>query len=65
MLAAKALKKLSWRFHTQYSMWFQRHEEPKQITDDFEQVILISHRNQKINEFVNLFFKFLYLGKEG
>ncbi|KAI1721082.1 NOT2 / NOT3 / NOT5 family domain-containing protein [Ditylenchus destructor] len=37
LLAAKALKKLSWRFHTKYLMWFQRHEEPKQITDDFEQ----------------------------
>uniref|UniRef100_A0A915MXF9 CCR4-NOT transcription complex subunit 3 n=1 Tax=Meloidogyne javanica TaxID=6303 RepID=A0A915MXF9_MELJA len=33
LLAAKALKKLSWR----YLMWFQRHEEPKQITDDYEQ----------------------------
>ncbi|XGW16926.1 hypothetical protein V3C99_001952, partial [Haemonchus contortus] len=37
LLAAKALKKLSWRFHTKYLTWFQRHEEPKQITDDFEQ----------------------------
>ncbi|XP_061675708.1 CCR4-NOT transcription complex subunit 3-like isoform X3 [Syngnathoides biaculeatus] len=37
-LAAKALKKQSWRFHTKYMMWFQRHEEPKTITDDFEQV---------------------------
>lgn len=38
LIAAKALKKLSWRFHTKYLMWFQRHEEPKQITDDFEEV---------------------------
>uniref|UniRef100_A0A7E4ZXB4 Not3 domain-containing protein n=1 Tax=Panagrellus redivivus TaxID=6233 RepID=A0A7E4ZXB4_PANRE len=37
LLAAQALKKLSWRFHTKYLMWFQRHEEPKVITDDFEQ----------------------------
>uniref|UniRef100_A0A7N8XHV7 CCR4-NOT transcription complex subunit 3 n=1 Tax=Mastacembelus armatus TaxID=205130 RepID=A0A7N8XHV7_9TELE len=36
-LAAKALKKQSWRFHTKYMMWFQRHEEPKTITDEFEQ----------------------------
>ena len=35
-LAAKALKKQSWRFHTKYMMWFQRHEEPKTITDDCE-----------------------------
>lgn len=37
-LAAKALKKQSWRFHTRYMMWFQRHEEPKTITEDYEQV---------------------------
>merc|ERR1712142_184019 len=36
-LAAKALKKQSWRFHTKYMMWFQRHEEPKTITDECEQ----------------------------
>ncbi|XP_015763384.1 PREDICTED: CCR4-NOT transcription complex subunit 3-like isoform X2 [Acropora digitifera] len=36
-LAAKALKKQSWRFHTRYMMWFQRHEEPKAITDEYEQ----------------------------
>ncbi|XP_063220827.1 CCR4-NOT transcription complex subunit 3 isoform X2 [Bacillus rossius redtenbacheri] len=36
-LAAKALKKQSWRFHTKYMMWFQRHEEPKVINEEFEQ----------------------------
>lgn len=36
-LAAKALKAQSWRFHKQYQTWFQRHEEPKAITEDFEQ----------------------------
>lgn len=36
-LAAKALKDQSWRFHKQYQTWFQRHEEPKNITDEFEQ----------------------------
>jgi len=36
-LAAKALKKQSWRFHTKYMMWFQRHEEPKMINDEYEQ----------------------------
>ena len=35
-LAAKALKDQSWRFHKQYQTWFQRHEEPKQITEEFE-----------------------------
>ncbi|KAJ4267633.1 general negative regulator of transcription subunit 5 [Fusarium torreyae] len=36
-MAAKALKDQSWRFHKQYQTWFQRHEEPKNITEDFEQ----------------------------
>jgi len=36
-LAAKALKTQSWRFHKQYQTWFQRHEEPKNITEDYEQ----------------------------
>lgn len=35
-LAAKELKATSWRFHKQYQTWFQRHEEPQQITEDFE-----------------------------
>lgn len=36
-LAAKELKKQSWRFHTKYSTWFQRHEEPKITTDEYEE----------------------------
>ena len=36
-LAAKALKGQSWRFHKQYQTWFQRHEEPKVISEEFEQ----------------------------
>lgn len=36
-LAAKELKKQSWRFHKQYQTWFQRHEEPKTITEEYEQ----------------------------
>lgn len=37
-MAAKALKQKSWRFHSKYMMWFQRHEEPKTINEEFEQV---------------------------
>ena len=36
-LAAKVLKKQSWKFHTKYTIWFQRHEEPKAITVELEQ----------------------------
>jgi CCR4-NOT transcription complex subunit 3 len=42
-LAAKALKKQSWRFHTKYMMWFQRHEEPKIINEEYEQVSVGIH----------------------
>ncbi|CAL8122534.1 unnamed protein product [Orchesella dallaii] len=40
-MAAKVLKKQSWRFHTKYMMWFQRHEEPKVINEEFEQVTFL------------------------
>lgn len=36
-LAARELKKQSWRFHKKYSTWFQRHEEPQVTTDEYEQ----------------------------
>ncbi|KXS12338.1 hypothetical protein M427DRAFT_114193 [Gonapodya prolifera JEL478] len=36
-LAARELKRQSWRFHKKYLTWFQRHEEPKVITDEYEQ----------------------------
>jgi CCR4-NOT transcription complex subunit 3 len=35
-LAARELKKNSWRYHRKYNTWFQRHEEPKVTTDEFE-----------------------------
>ncbi|BFZ57524.1 proteinral negative regulator of transcription subunit 5 [Savitreella phatthalungensis] len=35
-LASRELKKQAWRFHKRYLTWFQRHEEPKVITDEFE-----------------------------
>lgn len=36
-LAARELKKQSWRFHKQYLTWFQRLSQPQAITDDYEQ----------------------------
>ncbi|KAK6921320.1 NOT2/NOT3/NOT5, C-terminal [Dillenia turbinata] len=36
-LAAKELKRQSWRYHRKYNTWFQRHEEPKVATDEYEQ----------------------------
>ncbi|KAI3993867.1 hypothetical protein MKX01_002880 [Papaver californicum] len=36
-LAARELKKQSWRYHRKYNTWFQRHEEPKVANDEYEQ----------------------------
>jgi CCR4-NOT transcription complex subunit 3 len=36
-LAAKQLKKHHWRFHKKYMTWFQRHEEPKIATEEYEE----------------------------
>jgi CCR4-NOT transcription complex subunit 3 len=36
-LAARQLKKHSWRFHKKYMTWFQRHEEPKIATEEYEE----------------------------
>ncbi|CAD6909003.1 unnamed protein product [Tilletia caries] len=40
-LAARELKKQSWRFHKQYLTWFQRHSEPQAITDEYEQGVYV------------------------
>eukprot|EP01027_Heterolobosea_sp_BB2_P009377 GEZU01013828.1.p1 GENE.GEZU01013828.1~~GEZU01013828.1.p1 ORF type:complete len:181 (+),score=42.91 GEZU01013828.1:349-891(+) len=36
-LAARELKKQSWRYHKKYLTWFQRHYQPKIATEDYEQ----------------------------
>ncbi|KAJ2912210.1 hypothetical protein MD484_g8203, partial [Candolleomyces efflorescens] len=40
-LAAKELKRQSWRFHVKYLTWFQRHSEPQAITEDYEQGVYV------------------------
>jgi CCR4-NOT transcription complex subunit 3 len=36
-LAAKELKKQSWRFHKKFQTWFQRHDRPKVTNEEHEQ----------------------------
>ena len=36
-LAARELKRQSWRFHKKFLTWFQRHEEPLAITEEYEE----------------------------
>lgn len=40
-LAARELKRQSWRFHVKYFTWFQRHSEPQAITEEYEQGIYV------------------------
>lgn len=61
--AAKALKRMSWRFHTKLMLWFQRHEEPKLITDEYESGTYIYYdfktmRQRKKEEFM---FQYCFL----
>ena len=63
-LSAKALKKQSWRFHTKYMMWFQRHEEPKIINEEYEQVLLSSSSSSRVEKnflFLNLLRFFFFI----
>ncbi len=66
-LAARELKKQSWRFHKKYLTWFQRHEEPNIITTDYEQGTYIyfdyegSWCQRKKSEFT---FEYRYLEDE-
>jgi len=59
-LAAKALKKQSWRFHTKYLMWFQRHEEPTFINEDYEQGTYVYFDFEKWGQWTKTAFKFEY-----
>ena len=36
-LAARELKKQSWRYHKNFLTWFQRHDDPKLTSDEYEQ----------------------------
>lgn len=40
-MAAKELKRQSWRFHVKYMTWFQRHSEPQAITEEYEQGVYV------------------------
>lgn len=62
--AARELKRQSWRFHKKFLTWFQRFEEPKTITEEYEQgtYIYFDHEGswcqRKKSDFV---FEYRYL----
>lgn len=62
--AAIRLKQCAWRYHLKYSMWFQRLEEPKLITSEYEkgEFLFFDYETtwnfMKKNDFV---FEYFYL----
>lgn len=63
-LAARELNSRSWRFHTKYLTWFQRHKEPIESTNEYEKgtYIYFDYESgwcqRKKTEFV---FEYVYL----
>ena len=55
-LAAKQLKKHSWRFHKKYMTWFQRHEEPKLTTDEYEEGTYVYFDYESGEEHVSMWY---------
>ena len=49
-LAARELKRQSWRYHRKYATWFLRHEEPKIITEEYEQGAYVFFDNRFFRE---------------
>eukprot|EP00948_MAST-09A_sp_MAST-9A-sp1_P001423 g1423.t1 len=67
--AAKELKKRSWRYHTKYQTWFQRHASPKIVTNEFETGTYVyfdfeTGWNKRIKEEFTFHYKFLEDGGE-
>ncbi|KAJ7667668.1 Not1 N-terminal domain, CCR4-Not complex component-domain-containing protein [Mycena polygramma] len=60
-LAAKELKRQSWRFHVKYLTWFQRHSEPQAITEEYEQGVYCSWCQRKKSDFR---FEYRYLSED-
>ena len=64
VFSARELKKYSWRYHTKYNTWFQRLEEPKLITEYYEQGVFlffdfeVTWTNRKKKDFT---FEYKYL----
>ena len=60
-LAARELKRHSWRFHKNYMTWFQRHEEPTVTTEDFERgtYVYFDHDTRCMHALTDTFRDFL------
>ncbi len=66
-LAAKELKKKSFRYHKKYRTWFQRHEKPKTTTEEYESgtYLYFDYENGWCQRIKNDFqFKYTYLEDE-
>jgi CCR4-NOT transcriptional regulation complex NOT5 subunit len=62
--ASRELKRQGWRFHKKYQAWFQRDEDPKYITDEYEQGIYLYfdyETNWCIRKKPDFTFEYMYL----
>jgi CCR4-NOT transcription complex subunit 3 len=62
--AATRLKEISWRFHLKYQVWFQRLEEPKLITSEYEKGDFLFFNFENTWSFMkktNFVFEYFYL----
>lgn len=66
-LAATRLKKLSWRYHKKFNVWFKRFQNPVVLTDHFEKgdvLIFDSEDTWKLKRRVNFTFDYKHLEDE-
>jgi CCR4-NOT transcription complex subunit 3 len=64
LLAARELKRQAWRFHKRYLTWFQRHEEPRVTTDEYESGSYVYFDSQMWCQRVKQDFVFSYADLE-
>jgi len=64
LFAALELKRHAWRFHKRYLTWFQRHEEPRFTTDDYESGSYVYFDHQMWCQRVRQDFLFSYADLE-
>eukprot|EP01017_Pseudomicrothorax_dubius_P029320 TRINITY_DN3553_c0_g1_i1.p1 TRINITY_DN3553_c0_g1~~TRINITY_DN3553_c0_g1_i1.p1 ORF type:complete len:178 (-),score=40.70 TRINITY_DN3553_c0_g1_i1:103-636(-) len=66
-LAARELKKKTWRFHKKFATWFKRIEPPRVTTDEFEQGTYVFFDNNNAwaqRKKADFTFKYSYLEDE-
>jgi len=63
-LAARELKRKSWRYHKRYGTWFQRYEDPQNATSEYEEGTYVYFDNEAWSQNVQENFVFEYSSLE-